>query len=350
MTNHNMGWKLHPIGEFKNHQDRWQQLNRETVASPLLDEAFILPLLHVFSSGKEVLACYERDDQLQAMSILIPQGPGAWSTFQPSQAPLGAWMHSSDMDLSQLLSELMRKLSGFPLVLGITQQDPDLLSRPQNYGKIKTLDYIQTARISIQGNFEDYWNARGKNLRQNMKKQRNKLERMGVATRLQVSTGAEGVAQAIIDYGRLESAGWKSMGGTAIHPDNAQGQFYRAMLETFCRQGAGRIYRYWYNNQIAAMDLCIEGADSIIVLKTTYDESISDGTSPALLMREEECKQLFDEGRLKKIEFYGKLMEWHTKWSEETRTIYHINNYRWPILSFVRRLMNNSSAAHDQRT
>ena len=343
-----MGWKLYPIGEFRNHQDRWQHLNRETVASPLLDEAFISPLLDVFSNGKEVLACYERSDQLQAMSILVPHGHGAWSTFQPSQAPLGAWMHNSDMDWPQLLSELTKKLPGFPLVLGITQQDPDLVLRPQDYGKIKTLDYIQTARISIQGNFEDYWNARGKNLRQNMKKQRNKLEKKGVVTRLQVSSEAEEVAQAIMDYGRLESAGWKSMGGTAIHPDNAQGQFYRTMLETFCRQDAGRIYRYWYNNQIAAMDLCIEGADSIIVLKTTYDESISDGTSPALLMREEECKQLFDEGKLKKIEFYGKLMEWHTKWSGETRTIYHVNNYRWPILSFVRRAMNNTSTASSQ--
>lgn len=28
------------------------------------------------------------------------------------------------------------------------------------------------------------------------------------------------------------------------------------------------MYRYWYNDKIAAMDLCIEGNGSIIVLKT----------------------------------------------------------------------------------
>lgn len=39
-------------------------------------------------------------------------------------------------------------------------------------------------------------------------------------------------------------------------------------VENFCRQGAGRMYRYWYNDKIAAMDLCIEGNGSIIVLKT----------------------------------------------------------------------------------
>lgn len=338
-----MAWKLHPIDEFTHHLDQWQYLNLEAAASPLLDQAFISPLLQVFGSGKEILACHEKGGQTQAMAILTPHGRRAWGTFQPSQAPLGPWMHTSDMDWPTLLSGLIKKLPGFPLVLGITQQDPDLVSRPQDSGEIKTRDYIQTARISIQENFEHYWNARGKNLRQNMKKQRTKLDKRGVTTRLQVSTAPEEVAQAITDYGGLETAGWKATGGTAIHSDNAQGQFYRTMLELFCGQGRGRIYRYWYNNQIAAMDLCIEGKDSLIILKTTYDESINDGTSPALLMREEQCRQLFDEGRFKKIEFYGSLMEWHTKWSEEIRTIYHITNYRWPILSHVHRLMSNAS-------
>ena len=46
----------------------------------------------------------------------------------------------------------------------------------------------------IAGSFDDYWNARGKNLRQNMKKQRAKLQKDGVATRLETLTRAEDVA------------------------------------------------------------------------------------------------------------------------------------------------------------
>lgn len=64
------------------------------------------------------------------------------------------------------------------------------------------------------------------------------------------------IAQAIADYGLLESAGWKAEGGTAIHPDNAQGRFYRAMLENFCRQGRGRVYRYRFDDKVVAVDLC----------------------------------------------------------------------------------------------
>jgi len=330
-----MSWKIYPISEFKNHQDCWQRLNQEGAGSPLLDLAFIFPLLHAFGRGKEILVRYESNNTLLAMAILASDGLGRWTTFQPSQTPLGAWIHCDGIGWPILLTTLIKKLPGCPLVLGITQQDPDLVPRPQNQGTLKTLDYIQTARISLQGDFDSYWKARGKNLRQNMKKQRKRLENDAVTTCLQVSTASEEVAQAIADYGRIESAGWKAEGETAVHSENAQGKFYLNMLEEFCRQGAGRIYRYWYNNNIVAMDLCIEGNGSLIILKTTYDESLSNHTSPALLMRKEAFKQLFSDGKLKRIEFYGRVMEWHTKWSDELRTMYHINEYRWSSLSLL---------------
>jgi CelD/BcsL family acetyltransferase involved in cellulose biosynthesis len=254
------------------------------------------------------------------------------------------WLQRTEADYSQLLAALTRKLPGFPLMLGVTQQDPQLFPRPQDASNLKTLDYIQTARVTLQGSFDDYWNVRGKNLRQNMKKQRNKLEKEGVITRLQLSTAPEDVAQALADYGKLESAGWKAQLGTAIHPENAQGRFYQTMLEAFCRRGAGRIYRYWYNDKIVAMDLCIEGDGTLIILKTTYDESIKDGTSPAFLLRQEQFKELFDEARLRSIEFYGKVMDWHLKWTEEVRTMYHVNHYRFAVLPLLRNAIKRPAA------
>jgi hypothetical protein len=340
-----MTWKLFPASEFENHRDHWQRLNQEAGGPPLLDVAFISPLLQMFGTGKEILACYESDNRLQAMTILAQTGPGTWVTFQPSQAPLGAWIHGSAyINWNQLLSELIRKLPGFPLILGVTQQDPDLLPRPRDDRTLKTLDYVQTARIRIHGKFEDYWNARGKNLRQNMRTQRNNLQKCGVSTRLQVIIAVDDVAQAIVDYGRLESASWKAKIGTAIHPENVQGKFYRAMLEAFCRRNAGRIYRYWYEDKIVAMDLCIEGNGCIIILKTTHDESIGNATSPALLMQQEVFRQLFDEGRLKTIEYYGKVMEWNSRWSDDLRILYHVNEYRWPSLLALRDIMSKPRA------
>jgi len=343
-----MSWKIYPINEFKNHQDCWQQLNQEGTGSPLLELAFISPMLHAFSSGKEILVCYESDNNLLAMAILSPNSRGRWATFQPSQAPIGAWIHSAGADWSMLLSTLIKKLPGFTLLLAVTQQDPALVPRPEDNGSLRTLDYVQTARISLQGDFDSYWKVRSKNLRRNMKKQINKLKNDTVVTRLQVSTTPEDVAQGIKDYGKIESAGWKGKHGTAVHPENIQGKFYLNMLEKFCRQGAGRIYRYWYNDNIAAMELCIEGSDSLIFLKTTYDASFGKGTSPATLMRQDVVKQLFNNKKIKRIEFYGRAREWQTQLSDEVRTMYHINKYRWPALALLHEIIRKPIATSNK--
>jgi hypothetical protein len=158
-----MSWKIYPISEFKNHQDCWQQLNQEGTGSPLLEPAFISTMLHAFSSGKEILVCYESDNTLLAMAILSPNSLGRWTTFQPSQAPIGAWIHSASADWSMLLSTLIKKLPGFTLLLAVIQQDPALVQRPEDNGSLRTLDSYQAARILLQGDFDSYWKVRGKN-------------------------------------------------------------------------------------------------------------------------------------------------------------------------------------------
>jgi CelD/BcsL family acetyltransferase involved in cellulose biosynthesis len=340
-----MSWSLHAISEFDKLRDQWDSLNARGINTPLLDADFVAPLLAEFSTGREVIACRTSSGMVDVMTVLTPSKRGTWHTLQPSQAPVGLWLQQPDLEMEPLLSSLLRKLPGFPLVLGVTQQDPQLLPRPTESGIIKTVDYIETAKITFEGSFEEYWSKRGKNLRQNLKKQRSKLDNEGITLSMRVVTSPADVAEAMADYGRLESSGWKGTQGTAVHPDNAQGRFYRKMLELFCARGLGQIYRYMYGDKVAAMNLCIEGRGSMIVLKTAYDESIKDGTSPSFLLRQDELKHLFDEGRLESLEFYGKVMDWHRKWTDDSRTIYHVNCYRYPFLGQLHSAMKSASAS-----
>jgi len=198
-------------------------------------------------------------------------------------------------------------------------------------GSVSALDYITTASVEVNGRFDDYWNARGKNLRQNLRKQRRKLQDDGIATSLEVISVAHDVERGVAAYGALESAGWKASGGTAISPDNAQGRFYRDVLESYCALGRGKICLYRFGEQVVVVDLCIESDDTLVVLKTTYDESIR-SYSPAALMREELFQQWWQQGRLRRIEFYGPVMDWHLRWTDQVRTLFHVNWYRWPTL------------------
>ena len=336
-----MNWTIVPAGDFARHAEQWHQLNRQGPRSPLFELDFVQPLLAELGTGAEVLAICRRGQLVVAMAIMAPARRGAWATFQPSQAPLGMWMSLQNTDLDALLATLMRKLPGLPLVVGLTQCDPLLLSRPAASAGLQSADYIDTARIIVTGSFDEYWAARGKNLRANLKKQRTRMIKEDIVARMDALTAPKDMAEAVAQFGLLESAGWKAQGGTAIHPDNAQGRFYRSMLEGFCRRGAGTMIRYFFNDKVVAMDLCIEGDDIRVILKTTYDESVPSHYSPAFLMREESCQQMFAEKRYGKLEFYGKVMDWHTKWTDDVRTLYHVNSYRWPILLRLHTIVKN---------
>jgi CelD/BcsL family acetyltransferase involved in cellulose biosynthesis len=327
-----MKWRTEPAAQLAAYARQWEALHRASGAHALLAFDFVAPLLREFGTGRELLAICEQDGAVVAMTIVVRARRGSWGSFQPPQAPVGLWLQGPGLELEALLAALLRVLPGYPLVFGLTQMDPALMPRPAATPQLGTLDYIDTARVTLAGGFDAYWNARGKNLRANLKKQRARLEKTGMAPSLRVSRDPADMAQAVADFGRLEGSGWKEDLGTAVHADDAQGRYYRAMLEALCRRGAASVYRYFFGERLVAMDLCVEDDGCIVVLKTAYDETAPQGFSPALLMREEATRALFDEGRLGRIEFYGRVMEWHLRWTDEVRTMYHVNYYRWPGL------------------
>lgn len=327
-------WTLHPVAHFASVARTWDALCEQSGALPFLRSDFLLPALAEFGAGGEVLAIAGSPAEPVAMGLFIRKRAGTWQTFQPAQLPLGALVTGNTPDVASLARSLMPALPGFALTVALTQQDPAIRARPHETAALGTLDYVDTARVAVEGTFDAYWSARGKNLRQNVRKQLAKVEQDGTVPRFDCVTEPQGVAEAIAQYGRLESAGWKAQGGTAIGAGNAQGRFYRSVFEAFCARGAGRIYRYWLGDRVVAMDLCVVDGPVLVVLKTTYDESLR-AVSPASLLRFAYFRALFDEGAIRSIEFYGKVMDWHLRWTSDVRTLYHVNAYRWP---WVKRL------------
>lgn len=324
-----MHWCFHPASAFPAHHETWNQLNRVCADSPLLHSDFIAPLLREFGGPNLRLAVAHDHGEPVAMTLLGRPRFAIWETFQPSQLPIGPWLCAPHVNVVNALEKLARALPKPIVALGLTQLDPQLTPRPAGSDTLSTLDYIDTARVMVTGDFAGYWGARGKNLRQNLQKQCNRLERDGVAVRLETLTESVDMARAVRDYGIIESAGWKAVSNTAIHPDNAQGRFYQAMLEAFCRRGAGRVYRYLYDERVVASDLCIMQGGVLVVLKTTYDEAIKT-SSPAMLMRRAYFEDIFKEGGIRCIEFYGRVMEWHTRLTDDTRRLYHVTHITMP--------------------
>lgn len=325
----------------------WDRLNAAHGDLPFLAGDAIVSALNILGDGRERLLVAYEGSNVVAMFLLCRQGPLRWQTFQPSQLPLGAWVAETHISLPDIARSLLRGPLGLCLGLSITQVDPRVAPRTGDAPDSQTIDYIETGWIDLQGSFDEYWSARGKNLRQNMRKQRAKLLAEGIQLAIKVLRNHADMALAIAHYGTLESAGWKAQKGTAIHPDNAQGHYYRELLEHASLRGEAVVYQYLFDDRIVAMNLCLARKGTLIVLKTTYDESIQ-GYSPAFLLREAELQELFAEGKIQHMEYFGRLMEWHTKWTDQKRTLYHLTLYRWPFLKTLaeaRRRKANAKAA-----
>src|SRR5690606_653269 len=102
--------------------------------------------------------------------------------------------------------------------------------------------------------FSTYWGAR-RNLKTNLKKQRNRLARDGIKTQMEAVREADKIRAAVTAYGELEARGWKN--ASAVRRDNAQGKFYAALLESLARRGEATVYRYLFNDKLVASDLCV---------------------------------------------------------------------------------------------
>jgi CelD/BcsL family acetyltransferase involved in cellulose biosynthesis len=326
-------------------QSDWDRLSADRLDLPFMRSDAVAAALAVFGTGQEVLLVGRQGPVVHAMLVLVPEGRLRWRTFQPSQLPLGAWVAASRTSLPALAHDLIRGPLRFCLVLSITQIDPLQSPRQDDTGHIKYTDYIDTAWLDVQGSFDDYWAARGKNLRQNMRKQRNKLAAEGIVTQLRIWTAENDMAPALARYGALESHGWKAGQGTAIEANNDQGRFYTRLFEQSARRGEALVTEYLFNDQTVAMNLGLIRGGTLVVLKTAYDESVPKALSPASLLREEELQRFHAGTEIRRIEYYGKVMDWHTKLTDNKRGVYHLTVYRWPLLKRIaeRRVTSRSS-------
>ncbi len=334
MSNTHFHWKNLPALSLQKNEQLvrdWDRLNEDHGGLPFLTSDALICTLKILGRGHERLLIATQNSTVVAMFLLLPQGLFRWQTFQPAQLPLGAWVARADLHLPNIVHSLLRGPLGFCLVLSITQIDPHIAPRSTDTADNQNDDYIETGWINIEGSFDAYWKIRGKNLRQNMQKQRAKLQTEGIKLTMQVLQEFADMAPAVARYGLIESTGWKAQKGTAIHPDNAQGHYYRELLENASLRGEALIYQYFFDDRVVAMNLCLVRHGTLIVLKTTYDESIK-SYSPAFLLRENELQEIYREGRIKRLEYFGRLMEWHTKWTTKKRTLYHLTLYRWPFL------------------
>lgn len=327
-------WSLHPIQRFGDFSDKWKRINDNGPNTVILDPVFLSAIIDEFSSGKEILGIYGDLDDPSAMAVFEKNNLFSWQTYQPAQAPIGFYISKNTNEWENQINSLFKSLEGHALIIGITQQDPDILPRPREAGQFKTMDHIRTSRLNIGNDYSSFWGNLPKKFKQNLESRQRKISRRNISTRLEIITHPDSIKQAVDKFGILESKGWKGKEGSALHPNNRQGRLYREIAYNLSLEGKSRVYQLYYDTKLVATDICGNIASNLVFLKTTYDED-EKNTSPSQIMRNIIIEGIYKTKEFNTIDFYGKTLSWHKNVTNDSRVMYHCNAYRNKIVNFA---------------
>ena len=332
-------WTLLPATAFHEHACMWDLLNDSGPRSPFLVSSFIHTLLTHFGQPDTRLALCKWSDQVVAMALLRPTGRLGWTCFQPSQLILAPIVHAGDAPIDDLARHLLAALPPATLSLSLTQLDPHITPRPSESDRVGTLDYIETCEISLTpGDFKHYEANLSKNALANLRKRANKAKRDYGDISLDVLDSSADVEPFLREYARIESAGWKAAGGTAIREESAQYDFYLDLLSRSAARNQVRMFRLRFGHRVAAMEAVLITHETALLLKTTHDEALRQ-YAPGQRLFYEILRWITDNlPTVRRVETYGPLNEKQRTFATATRRMYHLNAYRHRIVAAAHRL------------
>lgn len=316
-------WSIVPLARsLGSHAGAWDGLNRSRFGGhPLLESSFVDGLLRHFGDGSERLCMLQEDGALLALCIVRPRSRLVWTSFTPSQGQLGATMVPEPDMLASLPACLPRTV----IQLDLLCNDP-LVGAVLRGGAVRRQLHALTMRIALEGSFAGYLAARPRHLQSNLRRYDKRLREDGLAARFVRLQSPEQLGAAVARYAALEGAGWKGRAGTALGSRPEQLAFYRELLE---QAGAGRAvaYELWLGERLAASRLALCDAHMVVMLKTSYDETLA-RYAPGRLLLHAAIEDGFATHPGAAIEFYTDASADQLEWATDQRWIEHVSVYR----------------------
>ena len=274
------------------HWDAWQNLSRRTLEpNVFMEPGFALSeVQHVPVSRRPSFLLMWGDDGAGdaaaltgLFSLQIPKsGSGHIARIwcSPMMA-LGAPLIDRDEALT-VLHQLQNYLAGqFPHIDAIIFPQMALQGKVVatilRHAEINNLDSaifdrrvraVVTNREDPQEFLRNFISAKK---RKELRRQRRRLEELGVITYNSAST-PDDIREAMERFLALEASGWKGGSRTALLSDPSTATFVRSMSRFFARQEACRIDALELDGQPVAMGIVLNANDTAFYWKTAYDE------------------------------------------------------------------------------
>jgi len=306
------------------HARVWDELNdRRFESHPLLSSAFVDGLLCHFGDGTEYLCWLEAGGGVDAMCILCRRSWWHWASFLPSQAQISPSLIANATQTNGLI----RSLPGYVLAVDLLCLDPAVSYFPVSTSRTMHWHQALTMAVETCGGFDDYWSRRPANLRNNMRRYENRIAANFDVVRYECITDPSHIDVAVERYAMVEIRGWKGAQGTALHPENEQGRFYRELLVALARRGRAEVHELWFGDRLAASRLIVGSEVQKVVLKTTYDETLAK-YAPGRILLKRLLARMFEQFPERHIEFYTNATRDQLAWATSSRPIRHVRRFR----------------------
>lgn len=157
-------------------------------------------------------------------------------------------------------------------------------------------------------------------LKNNNRRKRRKLEKLGTVTTSYCSAADE-IAVAFEQFLEVEAANWKGREGTALRCNAEQCGFYRALLDEYAVTGRCVIHTLNLDGTPVAAQLALISGDTFYLLKIGYDAEYR-AMGPGGLLLEETIKRFSGDARMRCISFVTGA-NWNDDWAPHVAKVYN---------------------------
>jgi len=201
------------------------------------------------------------------------------------------------------------------------------LSSPSGYGSF----------LPIHGHFDSYYKNLSGNFRRNLRKARNKLEKLSGVKPIFLA-GPDAAMDSFVRFATVEAQSWKRDAGTAILLSTKLMAFYGCLTKRLSEADWLEWHFLEADGNTIAGHMAIRFNRTLVLWKIGYDAEYSK-CAPGNILLEELIKKEYASDEIDMIDFVTD-MPWHANWMVSKRSYYKVRIFQRGIKPNIYRLMD----------
>jgi CelD/BcsL family acetyltransferase involved in cellulose biosynthesis len=320
-----------PADVFANLRTAWST-NDDAALPPAAQSIWLNACVATLPNGRLDMITAARDDQPVALVPLVEHRHGLWrywtllgdGIYEPAD------VIARDPDaLDRLVLALLRR--GEPLHFERLPEDSPTISAFRSRGRARLVVRLRHSCPFIP--LDESWSDPQRHLtpkrREDLRRAQRRAEQHGPVA-AEILTPAAGEVEELLAMAlSIESRSWKGEQKTALLHDDYRRPFYLEYAKAACRAGLLRLCFLRLGGQPVAMQIAVQSAGALWLLKVGYDGAFA-RCSPGTLLIRETIRYAAATG-LRSYEFLGDVEPWTQVWTQHEHRCVALDVYPFTV-------------------